>query len=166
MKRKYVKLNDGYSHLSLGNVINVIKEESKNKSSAIQGEIFCAIFSADYINNSTVNNYCIGSRGIGDNYKQIYINLRKKFDKDKTVFKEIICNILTIVEGVIYSENDINVINQNEELKNICCKLYNIGKNDASVNSDHICLFRELYKNENYYELFANLIMFAVLEKK
>lgn len=40
MKRKYVKLNDGYSHLSLGNVINVIKEESKNKSSAIQGEIF------------------------------------------------------------------------------------------------------------------------------
>lgn len=105
MKRKYVKLNDGYSHLSLGNVINVIKEESKNKSSAIQGEIFCAIFSVDYVNNSTVNNYCIGSRGIGDNYKQIYINLRKKFDKDKTVFKEIICNILTIVEGVIYSEN-------------------------------------------------------------
>ena len=82
MKRKYVKLNDGYSHLSLGNVINVIKEESKNKSSAIQGEIFCAIFSVDYVNNSTVNNYCIGSRGIGDNYKQIYINLRKKFDKD------------------------------------------------------------------------------------
>ena len=117
MKRKYVKLNDGYSHLSLGNVINVIKEESKNKSSAIQGEIFCAIFSVDYVNNSTVNNYCIGSRGIGDNYKQIYINLRKKFDKDKTVFKEIICNILTIVEGVIYSENDINVINQNGELK-------------------------------------------------
>ena len=166
MKRKYVKLNDGYSHLSLGNVINVIKEESKNKSSAIQGEIFCAIFSVDYVNNSTVNNYCIGSRGIGDNYKQIYINLRKKFDKDKTVFKEIICNILTIVEGVIYSENDINVINQNGELKNICCKLYNIGKNDTNVNSDHICLFRELYKNENYYELFANLIMFAILEKK
>ena len=51
MKRKYVKLNDGYSHLSLGNVINVIKEESKNKSSAIQGEIFCVIFSADYVNN-------------------------------------------------------------------------------------------------------------------
>ena len=48
----------------------------------------------------------------------------KKVDKDKTVFKEIICNILTIVEGVIYSENDINVINQNGELKNICCKLY------------------------------------------
>ena len=58
------------------------------------------------------------------------------------------------------------MINQNGELKKICCKLYNIGKNDASVNNDHICLFRELYKNENYYELFANLIMFAVLEKK
>lgn len=144
MKRKYVKLNDGYSHLSLGNVINVIKEESKNKSSAIQGEIFCAIFSTDYVNNSTVNNYCIGSRGIGDNYKQIYINLRKNFEKDKTIFKEIICNILTIVEGSIYREDDIDVINQNGELKNICYKLYNIAKNDESVNSDYICLFRDL----------------------
>ena len=166
MKRKYVKLNDGYSHLSLGNVINVIKEESKNKSSAIQGEIFCAIFKIDDINNSTVNNYCIGSRGIGDNYKQIYINLRKKVDKDKSIFKDIIGNILTIVEGTIYGENNIYVINQNRELKNICCKLYNIAKNDTSVNSDYICLFRDLYKNENYYELFANLVIYAVLEKK
>lgn len=88
MKRKYVKLNDGYSHLSLGNVINVIKEESKNKSSAIQGEIFCAIFSVDYVNNSTVNNYCIGSRGIGDNYKQIYINLRKNLIRIKLFLKK------------------------------------------------------------------------------
>ena len=166
MKRKYVKLNDGYSHLSLGNVINVIKEESKNKSSAIQGEIFCAIFEIDDINNSTVNNYCIGSRGIGDNYKQIYINLRKKFDKDKNIFRDIICNILTIVEGVIYRENDIYVIIQNRELKNICCKLYNIAKNDTSVNSDYIGLFRYLYKNENYYELFVNLVIYAILEKK
>lgn len=166
MKRKYIKLNDGYSHLSLGNVINVIKVESKNKSSSIQGEIFCDIFNITDINNSTVNNYCIGSRGIGDTYKQIYINLRKKFDKDKNIFKDIICNILTIVEGAIYREDDINVINQNEELKNICCKLYNIAKNDAGVNSNYIYLFRKLYKNENYYELFANLVIYAVLEKK
>ena len=97
MERKYVKLNDNYSHLSLGNIISVIKEESKNKTSAIQSEVFCAIFNVDYMNESTVNNYCIGSRSIGSDYKQIYINLKKQYEKDKIIFLDIICNILTIL---------------------------------------------------------------------
>ena len=31
MQKKFIKLNDSFSHLSLGNVINIIKNESRNK---------------------------------------------------------------------------------------------------------------------------------------
>ena len=124
MERKYIKLNDNYSHLSLGNVISAIKEESKNKTSAIQSEVFCALFNLDYINESTVNNYCIGSRSIGNDYKQIYINLKKKFEKDETIFIDIICNILSLITGTIYDIKNIYIINENQSLKNICYKYW------------------------------------------
>ena len=44
MKNNYIKLNNNLNHLSLGNILNIIKNNSKNKSSAIQTEIFCIIF--------------------------------------------------------------------------------------------------------------------------
>ena len=138
MERKYIKLNDNYSHLSLGNVINVIKEESKNKTSAIQSEVFCALFNLDYINESTVNNYCVGSRSIGNDYKQIYINLQKKYQQDEKIFIPIISNILTIISGTIYDINNIKLINENTSLKNIDYKLYNISKNDFYVSKELI----------------------------
>jgi len=166
MERKYIKLNDNYSHLSLGNVISVIKDESKNKTSAIQSEVFCALFDLEYINESTVNNYCIGSRGIGNDYKQIYINLKKKYEKDKNVFIDIICNILSIISGSIFDIKNISEINKNNSLKNISIKLYNISKNDFYVPKELISNFRELLKNEDYYNLFINLVIFAILDKK
>ena len=119
MERKYIKLNDNYSHLSLGNVISVIKDESKNKTSAIQSEVFCALFNLDYMNESTVNNYCIGSRSIGNDYKQIYIGLKRKYEQDETIFRDIICNILSIINGSIYDIKNIQTINENISLKNI-----------------------------------------------
>lgn len=166
MERKYIKLNDNYSHLSLGNVICVIKDESKNKTSAIQSEVFCALFNLDYMNESTVNNYCIGSRSIGNDYKQIYINLKKKYEKDKNVFIDIICNILSIINGSIFDIKNISEINKNNSLKNISIKLYNISKNDFYVPKELISNFRELLKNDDYYNLFINLVIFAILDKK
>lgn len=166
MKRKYVKLNDNYSHLSLGNIISIIKEESKNKTSAIQSEVFCAIFNLDYINESTVNNYCIGSRSIGNDYKQIYINLRKKYEKDNLIFINIICNILSILNGSIYDIKNFQTINENNSFKKITNKLYNISKNDFYVPIELTSKFRELLNNENYYNLFVEILMYAILEKK
>ncbi len=166
MERKYIKLNDNYSHLSLGNVINVIKEESKNKTSAIQSEVFCALFNLDYINESTVNNYCVGSRSIGNDYKQIYINLQKKYQQDEKIFIPIISNILTIISGTIYDINNIKLINENTSLKNIDYKLYNISKNDFYVSKELITKYRELLNNHDYYNLFIQMLFFAILDKK
>ena len=166
MKRKYIKLNDNYSHLSLGNIISTIKDESKNKTSAIQSEVFCAIFNTYDTNDSTINNYCIGSRSIGSNYKQIYINLKKEYQKDNKIFLEIICNILSILNGTIYDIKDINIINTDDSLKRICNKLYNISKNDLYVSKEYINKFRDLLNNNNYYNLFIEMLIFAIVEKK
>ena len=166
MKRKYIKLNDNYSHLAIGNIINIIKEESKNKSSAIQSEVFCALFNLDYINESTVNNYCIGSRSIGNDYKQIMINLKKKYQNDPNIFTPILDNILTIVEGTIYDITNIKLINENTYLKNIVNNLYNISKNDFYVNKETLNKFKELLKENNYYALFIEMLFYAILEKK
>lgn len=166
MEKKYIKLNDNYSHLSLGNVISVIKNESKNKTSAIQSEVFCALFNIDYMNESTVNNYCIGSRSIGNDYKQIYINLKKKYKDNQEVFLDIICNILSIINGTIYDIKNIQTINENNSLKSITTKLYNISKNDFYVPKENITKFRELLNRKDYYNLFIELIIFAILDKK
>lgn len=166
MERKYVKLNDNYSHLSLGNIINTIKEESKNKTSAIQSEVFCAIFNTDFANESTVNNYCVGSRSIGNDYKQTYINLKRQYEKSQEVFIPIIDNILTIVMGTLYDIKNIKEINNNLAIQNICKKLYNISKNDFYVNKDFTNVFRKLLNNKNYYELFIEFLFYAILEKK
>ena len=50
MEKKFIKLNKDYNHLCIGNLINVIKEESKNKTGAIQSEVFPSLFDIDYIN--------------------------------------------------------------------------------------------------------------------
>ena len=166
MKKKYIKLNDNYSHLSLGNIISVIKESSKSKTSAIQSEVFSIIFNVYDTNESTINNYCIGSRSIGDAYKQIYIKLKKEYSKDNKVFLDIVCNILSILDGTIYDIKDINIINNNESLKLICNKLYNISKNDFYVSKDYINKYRQLLNNKDYYNLFIEFLIYAILEKK
>ncbi len=166
MERKYIKLNNNYSHLSLGNIIINIKNESKNKTSAIQSEVFCAIFNIDYINDSTINNYCIGSRGIGNDYKQIYINLKKRYSSNKLIFIDIVCNILSIINGTIFDLKNIEAINDNLSLKNICHNLYNISKNDFYVSKEATNLFKNLLKENNYYELFIEFLFYAILEKK
>lgn len=162
MKKKYVKMNDMYKHLSLGNVILTIKNHAKNKTSAIQTEVFCALFNIADINETTVNNYCTGYRSIGNNYIQIYINLENKYKIDKTVFKPIVYNILNIIEGRIYKDE----INNSTRLKEILLKLYNIAKNDASVRTSITDKLHSLITENNLYQAFVIILLYAVLENK
>ena len=166
MKKKFIKLNDNYSHLSIGNLVITIKEQSKNRTSTIQTEVFCTLFNIEFMNPSTVNNYCIGARRIADNHKQIYISLKKKYQTDKTVFLTIVNQILTLINGSIQSINSIEAMNQNEELQKLCSKLYNISKNDFYVNQDFNLKLKQLIQQNLYYECFIEILLFAILEKK
>ena len=74
-------MNDG-NYLSLGNIINIIKKISDNKN-AMQTEIFCSIFGINNVNTTTINNYCIGIRAIGLEYKKIF---NDKYREDKRLF--------------------------------------------------------------------------------
>lgn len=166
MKKKFIKLNDSFSHLSLGNVINIIKNESKNKDTSIQSEVFCVLFNISYINESTVNNYCIGARSIGNDYKQIYINYKKKFSHNKNVMLPIIQNVLSLVEGTIYDIDDPETINNNIYFLNIVKKLYNIAKNDFSVSLEFTSKIKTYLNSNDYILAFTELIFYAILEKK
>ena len=122
--KKYIKLNNTNEHLSLGNFFNVIKKLSKNKSSAIQTELFCTLFNIENISDTTVGNYCTGYRAIGNEYKQIYLNIKKNYLKDKTNMLEIINNLISIIDGYIYTYNNIIDINNNSTLKSLCTSIH------------------------------------------
>jgi len=160
--KNFIKLNDYYSHLSLGNVILCIKGASKNSTSTIQSEVFCAIFGINDANSSTVNNYCIGARRIGDEYRQIYIQLRKKFKNNINVMENIVKNILTLIYGSIMDGD----IFHNKELDKLCRQLFNISKNDFYVDNDAILVFKSLMNENRYYECFCEMLMYAILDKK
>lgn len=42
--KKYIKLNNNDNHLSLGNFTRIIKENTINKTSALQTEVFSTLF--------------------------------------------------------------------------------------------------------------------------
>ena len=89
--RKYLKLNNNDNQLSLGNICRIIKNNSVSKIFAGQTDIFCALFNIDTISDSTVNNYCIGYRSIGPDYKNIYQTFEKNGYKD---FENVAINII------------------------------------------------------------------------
>ena len=74
MSKKFIKMNENKDYLSLGNIVTCIKNVAIDKDCAMQSEIFCALFDINEINNTTVNNYCIGYRAIGTEYKKIYFD--------------------------------------------------------------------------------------------
>ena len=168
MKKKYIKMNDNDDNLSLGNLFRIIKELSKNKTSAMQTELFCVLFEVLEVNDTTINNYCVGCRRIGDDYKQKYLNMQKKYENDKTIFFDIIINILSIIDGRVYvlDSDKKAFINKNENMKALCFKLYNIGKNDQSVNRPFLERIDMFLKNEDYYSMFVELLFYIVLYKK
>ena len=162
----YVKLNNNDNHLSLGNLFNAIKKIAINKTGAIQTEIFCIIFSVDNITDTTVGNYCTGYRAIGSNYKQIYLNYKKHYDKDKTVLIPTINNLISIMDGYIYNLDDIKDINANLSLKKLCIALNTFAKNDLYVPTKLKKDLLDYLKKEDYYTYICKILFFVILEKE
>lgn len=148
MKKNYLKMNDG-NYLSLGNVINVIKKVSNNKN-AMQTEIFCSIFGVNNVGTTTINNYCIGIRAIGLEYRESF---KKKYDKND--LSNNIKSIINILEDKIYEED----INNSSKLKEVIDELLTIVDNDPHINRDR-------FIKEDNYQTFIELLYYAIIENK
>ena len=166
MNKTYIKLNNNDNHLSLGNLFNIIKNISKNKSSAIQTELFCILFNIDNISETTVNNYCTGFRSINSTYKQIYINYKKKYHENKNILIPIINNLISIIDGIIYNYETIKELNNLDSLKKLVLSLHPLVKNYIYVPHK---LKKEILtniKNNNYYQAICSILFFIILDKK
>ena len=161
----YIKLNNNNEHLSLGNLFNIIKKLSINKSNTTQTEIFCILFNIDNISDTTVGNYCTGYRAIGNDYKQIYINYKKHYEKDKKTLINTINNLIIIMEG--YGNNHLTVesINNNPLFQKLCINIIPLIKNDIYIPINTKRNFLTIYENKNYYEFFSEMLFYIILEK-
>lgn len=168
MSKKFIKLNNNNNHLSLGNFTRIIKENSLNKTYANQANIFCTILNIDSISESTINNYCIGCRSISANYKELFHTYKHNYQKNKNYMLDIIINLISILDGYVYTEEyrKLTFINNNKNLKLITNKLYNIAKNDKTIEKNFINKLNNLMNNNNYYELIIEIIFYIILEKK
>ncbi len=128
MNKNFIKLNDSDEHLSLGNLFRIIKENSKNKTGALQTEIFCILFEEESALSTTINNYCVGARSIGDSYKQKFINKKRRYQKKEEEFLPNIIALLEIMDGVLYKEETISFINTNKSANYLAKKLKMINK--------------------------------------
>ena len=168
MEKKFIKMNNNKDYLSLGNLVNIIKRYSKVKESSIQQEVFCSVFNINNINNTTVNNYLIGYRAIGLEYKKIYIDLKNKYKINKEIFFNIFANIITILEENIVTRDSISlsIINSNLKLKYICNDLIQLSKEDININKKFIDKVIKLYDDNNLYECFIEFLFYTILDNK
>ncbi len=154
MKKNYIKMNNG-KKLSLGNIINTIKEISNNDN-ANQTEIFCSIFGINNVNSTTVNNYCIGIRAIPIEYKKIF---EDNYQNDKLAYN--IVSILNVIDNKIYvDDNPINLINSSKKIQEVINKLLEISKLDENISSI------DKFIKENNYETIKELLYYAIIENK
>ncbi len=156
MKKNYVKMNN-MDILSLGNVIITIKEIANNNN-ASQREIFSSIFNVNNVNNTTINNYCIGYRAIPLEYKKYYSDLMNNNEG----YVDIILSIMNILDNTIYINNSesLDKINNNIKLKNVIIKLINIAKKDKSIKNSFISKIKSL----DNYNAMINILNYAVLD--
>jgi len=166
MKKNYIRMNDNNNQFSLGNLFRIIKESSKNKFSALQSELFCVLFDLDNVNETTVNNYCVGCRGIGSLYRQIYLNKQKKYEKDKSCLIKNVLGIVEIMDGRVYGEEKIDFLNTRESLILLCRKMYNLAKNDRSVGEEYTINLNKLIGDNLIYEAMVSILFYVILEKK
>ena len=168
MKKQYIKMNNNDEHLSLGNLFRIIKDSSKNKISALQSELFCTLFDLEGINDTTVNNYCVGCRSIGSEYKQIYLNKEKRYLTNNLEFCNNIVGILSIIDGIVYNsiKDKVDFINKNESALNLARKLYNLAKNDKQVIVEFTNKLYLLLSENKIYECLVEELLFIVLKKK
>ena len=147
-------MNNG-NILSLGNIINSIKKISNNNN-AMQTEIFCSIFGVNEINTTTVNNYCIGIRAIGIEYKRIF---EEKYN-DNSIIKNIL-SLVNILENKVYLEdNALDTINKSDKLKKVIEELKQIA-----VGDEHIDDINKLLKDNNY-ETIKEMLYYAIIINK
>ena len=166
METKYLKMNNNQRHLSLGNLCRIIKELSLNKTFANQTEIFYAIFGVDDVSDSTINNYCIGYRSIGTDFKQIYIKRKAYPNKE---FDETMMSIASIIKGQIFNNKNhdeiVNILNDSI-FKKLCLELYNLAKNDESIDIEFTKKINKLIQEEKIYDALCEFLIYIVLEKK
>lgn len=171
-KKNYIKLNHNNSHLSLGNIFRILKEESSNQSSALQTELFCIVFEIDDVSPTTVNNYCTGIRSIHSNFKNQYIQYRKKLEHDSSIFKEIILNLVYLLEENtknaknISFEQALGYINQSHKLETVCLRLYNIAKNESELSTSTLEEMKKRFDHHDLYFLMIQYLCFAIIDKK
>lgn len=158
MKKSYIKMNDNNNYLSLGNIINTIKKVSSNKT-AMQVEVFSALFGINSVTVTTVNNYCIGYRPIGIEYKKIYKDLK---EGDKESYLPIILQLISILDDKVYvlTDESINIINNNSKLKEVINELLVIAENDEHINEERI----KKIKNMDLFNSIIELLNYAILE--
>lgn len=168
MKKNYIKLNNNNNHLSLGNFCRIIKQNSLNKTFANQTNIFSTILNIDDVNESTINNYCIGCRSIGNDYKELCFNHKHNYKKNKNYMLDIILNLLSILDGYIYTDEykNIKFINNNKNLIKTVNNLYTITKNDKTISNTFTNNINKLINQNNYYECIIEFIFYIILEKK
>lgn len=162
--KKYIKMNNNKNYLSLGNIFDTIKSFSHNKENAMQSELFCTLFGIESINNTTVNNYCVGSRAISVEYKKIIVELKNNLKTKQLVYLRPMLNLISILDDFIYKDEDIKLINKNEKLKKICNAMLDLAKNDEHIDNEFINKNEKLIENSNLYMAFINMFMYAILD--
>jgi len=164
--KTYIKMNEGNNYLSFGNLCRQIKEISLNKTFSSQSEIFSIIFDEDCLSDSTINNYCIGYRNIGSNYKKKYYKYKKEYANNKLVLINIINNLISILEGNINEFNSYEKINDNKLLEKLCIRLYNIAKNDCNVSREFTKKLSNYLEERKIVECISELLFYIILEHK
>ena len=165
-KKSYIKLNNSDNYLSFGNLLRIIKENSNTTNTFWQSDLFSIIFNTDTVADSTVNNYCTGFRSINSKYKKYIQNIKTNYEKDKKSMKPLVSKIVSLISNTNKEELSIQEINENENLKIICEKLYSISKNDTNVSQTlSMKLFNYLETND-LYSFFIEVLFYTILEKK
>ena len=159
MKKNYVKMNNNDKYLSFGNIVRIIKNVSNNKN-GMQLEIFCSIFDVNNINTTTINNYCIGIRAIGLEYRKSFSDKYELYKKDNSVFINVLLSIISILDDKIYfiDSTSIDVINNNDKLNTVVNELLKIANNDENISKEFINNLKKL----NTYDKMVELLNYSI----
>ena len=170
MSKNYIKMNKNQNQLSLGNFCRCTKELAQNKAFANQTEIFYTLFDVTDVSDSTVNNYCIGYRTIGSEFRQKYIAYKNHYEKSPEIFDNVILGLLSILDGEVYPK--INHETLEEKTKNhsaltkLALELYNIAKNDETVPNEFTANLYKQITQKQIYKTICEILIYIVLEKK
>ncbi len=153
-------MNGNNYYLSLGNIIDLIKKVSNN-TCASQTEIFCILFNINDINVTTINNYCIGIRAIGLEYRDYFEKMYIKYNDDNNVFIDMVSSLLNILNNNInkYTFEDIN---NDNKLDSLIKELLIIAKKDNNINEQFINNIEDM----SNYDSLVNFLYYAICKNK